>query len=165
MLNNFEQIINNLVIILKNIKVKIEEVVEFLKTKNISIDIFRKNRKLSVFINSAMYFNIFAKRILESSKMLNPKENTKGLLEISSESIMIIKNLNDEFPDLIDEMLELRLLNKLDEKIEIKDDKLCLICMNQLDIDNNTNLFSYDFHILCINFWLNCVDNRSPFIL
>jgi hypothetical protein len=114
-----------------------------------------------------MHFNIFAKRIIcSTSKLYSDEiENNSVLLKVSSETVLIIKNLNDEFPDLIDEMLDLKLLNKLDEKNEIKDDKLCLICMNELDIDNHTNLFSFDFHILCINFWLNCVDNRSPFII
>ena len=134
---------------------------------NISTEKFKKDRKLLIFINAAMHFNIFAKRILDSSCIMNLEgvESRTELLKISSEAVIIIKNLNDQFPDLIDDMLDLKLLDKLDEKIQILDDKLCLICMNELSIDNHTNLFSFDFHIICINFWLNCVDNRSPFII
>jgi hypothetical protein len=41
--------------------------------------------------------------------------------------------------------------------------KRCHLCLHDINIDGNTNIFSGDFHILCINYWINAIDNNSPF--
>lgn len=39
----------------------------------------------------------------------------------------------------------------------------CQLCLHELDCDLKTQLFSGDFHIICINYWINVIDNNSPF--
>lgn len=39
----------------------------------------------------------------------------------------------------------------------------CQLCLHDLYCDLKTQIFSGEFHIICINYWINVIDNNSPF--
>jgi hypothetical protein len=97
------------------------------------------------------------------AKLIN--KSNEDLLIKSSQLIKSIKDLTDMHHELFDDIIDLNLLRKLDQPTELKDEKVCMLCVNDIESDIHSNVFSYDFHTLCINFWLNCVDNKSPYII
>jgi hypothetical protein len=97
------------------------------------------------------------------SKLIN--KSNEDLQTKSSHLLKTIKELTDKHTDLFNDIIELNLFRKFEQSTEIKNEKVCMLCLNDLESDIHTNVFSYDFHILCINFWLNCVDNKSPYII
>ena len=42
---------------------------------------------------------------------------------------------------------------------------ICNLCFTELKESISTNIFLHDFHINCINFWINFVDQHSPYQL
>jgi len=79
-------------------------------------------------------------KFFEKSKNLNFNK----LIEFDS-----LKNLD------IKELFEINL-----EEIE---NNRCQLCLHDLNSDLKTQLFSKEYHIICINFWVNVIDNNSPF--
>jgi hypothetical protein len=168
-INRVSEILSNE---LSKITVNLDKIICFVRKNEISVEKFEKDRKLHIFINSSLVFRTFAKRITYIMKFLKfYPEYSNYTAEFNSEALeKHIHELGNLF-DLLNEkfnfknMTESHLIDKFHSEFkELKVDKVCLICLHGLDVDINTNVFSYDFHIQCINFWLNLVDNISPFI-
>lgn len=85
--------------------------------------------------------------------------------EISKIFLILEKNESLDFKKLILienlENSEIKELFVFDEENLGK--KRCQLCLHDIDIDGKTNIFSGEFHILCINYWINVIDNNSPF--
>jgi len=78
-------------------------------------------------------------KFFEACKYLNFKK----LIEFDT-----VKNLG------IKELFEIN----LDETQKLR----CQLCLHDLDCDLKTQIFSGEFHIICINYWINVIDNNSP---
>lgn len=155
----------------------------------INAELFENSRKLNNFFNGIIRLLIFFNRLESLNNKVN--ENIKSLRiefqetvsqNISTNSGFIIEikkivkkikahflyfetcqalgfNKIIEFETL--KNLEISELFQLDLKAQEK--PRCQICLHCLDLDSHTKLFSGDFHIACINYWINVIDNNSPF--
>lgn len=161
--SNYKFISRNLLNEIDKIMTKMEEISKFLSENEITIEAFKSNRKLQTFINSAITINLLCARLINLTKIF--KKEASDLTSKSDNLSKLIQHILDTHHNLFNSIIDMNLTKKLSHSTEIKNEKVCMLCLNDLDSDNHTNLFSYDFHILCINFWLNCVDNKSPFIV
>lgn len=126
-----------------------------------------KNKRLINFINGIIRLLLFnnkfngTKEFIKNSKL---ETNRKYYDEIVS----LIKTLSNSknFASVVDR-------NKLNElnnipKIQLRDNdenrKDCQLCLHSDLNEKITNVFGYDFHIRCINVWLNLISAKSPFI-
>lgn len=66
-------------------------------------------------------------------------------------------------------ILDVNKLNELNTTPKIKcegnpnNNKDCQLCLHSNLNEKITNVFGYDFHIRCINVWLNLIESKSPF--
>ena len=112
---------------------------------------------------------------LENIKLFkeNLQKNIKTFDEITNErkeisliflNLQKLKILDFSKLILIDnlENSEIKELFEFDDSNTINK-KRCQLCLHDIGVDGNTKLFSGEFHILCINYWINAIDNNSPF--
>jgi hypothetical protein len=164
---NVEKIKLNLEKELKSIQDNLVLVKNIIFDKKITQGIFEKDRKLFTFLNSTIqilyFFDKFNSLLEEMKEKMESKHKENILKEIKE----ILKVPSEKFN--ISQIIDNSAVSEYEEynprilKEEIKNNKICHICLHKLEGENNTNVFSYDFHIVCINFWLNLVDNQSPF--
>ena len=150
---------------------------------------FENSRKLINFFNGIIRFLVFFNRIeslnlkiKEDSDKINPitknnfKQNILTNIDLINEIKKNCKKIFDIFAffeksNVLDfkKIIEFENLKnlKIKELFEIKFNELdknrCHLCLHDLDVDLKTNIFSKDFHIICINYWINIIDNNSPF--
>jgi hypothetical protein len=150
----------------------LDKIVNFLKNNEITAHRFEKDRKLHIFINSSLQFVSIAKRIINITMWLRENPLYSSYIDLDDR----LKGEVDKLMKIINSLgsqkfnyrniIESHIIEKVHcDYSEAKNDKVCLICLHELEVDTYTNVFSFDFHIQCINFWLNCVDNVSPYIL
>jgi hypothetical protein len=158
-----------------NINNKLDKIVCFVRKYEISKFKFEKDRKLSIFINASLQFVLFSKKIigivnfLKGSNYLNycNEINANKLQSEVEKIVKVMDSLGNEkfnFLGIMENSLFEKIKNNSKDDV-IKTDKVCFMCLHELDNEPHSNVFSYDFHIQCINFWLNCVDNLSPFLV
>ena len=150
---------------------------------------FDNSRKLFNFFNGIIRIFFFINRlealilfmkihidIISVEKRQSYKENVNKNLKILEEikkerheiskifiGLQKVKTL--DFSKLINienlENSEIKELFEFDDSNIAK--KRCQLCLHDIDVDGKTKLFSGEFHILCINYWINVIDNNSPF--
>ena len=129
---------------------------------------FEKDRKLINFLNSTVQFLFFNDKFNSLLSELKEKSDTSLRDKILIKLKTLIKTPTGIFP--ISQVIDIDSLNKLEQFIpkirsdDIRINKICHICLHKLEEEAYTNAFSFDFHVTCINFWLNLVDNKSPYI-
>ncbi len=166
---NIEKIKTNLEKELRSIHENLVIIKKTLFNKKLTQGHFEKDRKLNTYLNSAVQILTFYKKfnslLLEVKEPMKSESRENILMELKE----ILKLPSDKFniTQIIDESSVIKLEEYAPElkmtKEEIKSNKICHICLHRLEEENNSNVFSFDFHITCINFWLNLVDNKSPF--
>jgi hypothetical protein len=178
---NTSKIINTLHNEITKISQNVKEIKEFTSHKKFNKYKFENNRKLENFLNSLIQFytlgmnysnTITNNTIINNNESFNLKnlsydlDNILNLINelksIPPEKYNFIKYFESEY---IKNILNLkrRTIDEIEKK-EIKSTKICFLCLNKLlNNENHSNIFSYDFHVICINFWLNTVDNKSPY--
>ncbi len=159
----------------------------FIKSKHTySRTLFEKDKRINNFFGSIFQFLSFWIKIANLKKELKNILSNDKIQSLDKNSVKeIIELLEDEFLQNFTEINKTLFYNKIKDYILINKENIfsssriqnieeelnkinfmiCWICLNKLDDDLHTNTFNYDFHILCINFWLNLVDNYSPFKL
>lgn len=178
--NNLIKIFEILSKELINISKNINEISSFLNNNKFSKEKFENDRRLIGFFNASTQFCILCKRLVnlinietfqdklkeKNSSLISTIENIKEDSNNIEQKIIDIKNIfKNSFDENIFNKLKIKDFNfELNKLQNIKHSKLCMMCLHNLEDEPNTNLFSYDFHLSCINFWLNLVDNQSPFI-
>ena len=134
-------------------------------------DILRNNKRFSNFIEGAIQiivifsnFNYTYENILQLDEY--KKEDFKKIFisEKITKKISIFKNKSRKF--IFEERIKDLLDNcsRVNTNINISN-SYCNLCYTELKDMVSTNIFLYDFHITCINFWINCIDQHSPYQL
>jgi len=133
---------------------------QFLTNKIYSKNLFSNDRKLANYINSSIQMIIFSIKIMSVLDELKLENKLKDIIQ---RTIISLKELH-EIPSE-----KFTLTYNYDEKLMILtknlfyEERSCYICLYNLTEEPYTNLYSKDDHISCINFWLNLVNNQSPF--
>jgi hypothetical protein len=152
-------------------------------------EMFQNSRKLINFFNGIIRHLMLFSR-LESlnskiTKELNSfnKNFTEKIKDKISSNKDLIQDLNKIKSKIFDyykffeksknlnfnKLIEFDTLKNLDTKelfeinLEEIENNRCQLCLHDLDCDLKTHLFSEEYHIICINFWVNVIDNNSPF--
>lgn len=132
----------------------------------------KQNKKFSNFIEGSMvlislYLTIknTIKNIIELEEFKN--EGIEFSHKIFDKSHHLITDLNNHsrrfiYEERIKELSESCF--KVNYTINLSS-QYCNLCFTELKDFPNTNIFLHDFHIHCINFWINNVDQRSPYQL
>ncbi len=148
-------------------------ITNFLNNKKFNKDLFMKDRKLINFINSSVQLLLFTIKIdftfseindkLNAFQIINLIKKLEDLLEASKKTL----NLRSS----IDEVSFNKLHNYKPVLDQDHNNKVCYLCFHRLDEELSTNVFSYDFHIFCINIWLNGINttnncnSSSPYLI
>ena len=176
---------------LRNFEKFMIDLKNFFKEDNFELnkEAFENSRKLMNFFNGIIKLFLLMNRLqsLNSKISANMKNMQKDLSESIASNICTNENLIQENEKLKIKILELfkflencknlnfhkiiefDTLKNLDIKeiyeinFERNERQRCLLCLHDLDVDLKTQIFSAEFHILCINFWINVIDNNSPF--
>lgn len=146
-------------------------ITNFLNNKQFNKNLFEKDRKLINFINSSVQLLLFTIKIdftfseindkLNSFQIINLIKKFENLLEASKSSLDLRSKIDEVS---FNKLHHYKPVLNVDHK-DIKNQKVCTLCFHKLEEEINTNIFSFDFHIFCINIWLNGVDNTSPYQL
>jgi hypothetical protein len=176
-IQNLEKDITNCETLTSNILKYIEKNESFLKYSRSK---FENDRKLITFINGTLSLYFMFKKMSTAEKYLTeyalknnfPQSKIKSDKNIFQRIDKIISNLEScsklTFSKIFDQTVLLKYKTFITPAESVlKSSKVCNICLNKLEDEAFTNLFSYDFHISCINYWLNAVKitetNCSPF--
>ena len=124
------------------------------------------NLKLVNYLNGIIYLLLDYTTLWNTKNFLNDEMSKKA--SVFGEVLNLIKEISkgENFKQIFKEDA-LNKLNNLDkEKFVTKDnEKDCLLCLQNLNKEGNTNVFGYDFHINCVNIWLNLIESNSPYKL
>jgi len=150
---------------------------------------FENSRKLINFFNGILKFFIVFNRVESLNSIINDNLNSinKELVKNIKDNICSNKNFIEEIKKFqakissffkffqcckhlrFNKIIDFEAFNNLEKKelFEINlddiDKQRCQLCLHTLDSDMKTRLFSGNFHITCINYWINLIDNNSPF--
>ena len=161
------------------------------KKLEISKEKFDNSRKLYNFFNGIIRVFFLLNRIealiifIKSNldEISNQNKNKEFYKEQSSNNFKVfnqIKNERNEISNILLSLYKVKILDfsklividnlensSIRELFEFDDvniyRKRCQLCLHDINVDGNTKLFSGDYHILCINYWINAIDNNSPF--
>ena len=165
----------------------LNELDEFFNKENLQLtkNMFDNSRKLFNFFNGIIRLFFLLNRlealILFIKKNLN--DNKNNLNKNIEKDLKILDEIRNERKEINRIFVSLQKVKILDfsrlieidnlENSNIKelfefDDKdihkrRCQLCLHDIDVDGKTKLFSGEFHIICINYWINVIDNNSPF--
>lgn len=132
------------------------------------------------YINGVLQLQIMYKKLIAIEKKIKEINEWKQYDLKLSQDFKLISDIIDKIRANGDNTFEglnichyfdELLLSHLDkfEEFYIKDandaKSKCSFCFLMLDPEPHTNIFGFDFHVPCINSWLNLVDTNSPFIL
>lgn len=152
-------------------------------------EMFQNSRKLINFFNGIIRFLMLLSRIDSLNSAINKqlKNCENKFIEKIQDNLNSNKELIQELGKIKNKVFEhfkfFERCKKLDfskliefdtlKNLEIKElfeinleeaQKLrCQLCLHDLDCDLKTQIFSGEFHIICINYWINVIDNNSPF--
>lgn len=140
------------------------------QSKKISKLQFESDRKLTDFINGSIQILLMSKKLYSTIRKCEIAVNKD-----SSYYTAILNCLDKEMRSTTEEgldgnkMIDENLLNKLKTFDDVscfssKNSNSCCICLHELSLENQTNVFSFDFHTSCINFYINLVDSQSPYV-
>jgi hypothetical protein len=167
---------NNTIKLLEKIYVELKAVNNFLKElvkMNISKEeeeALKKNKKYHNFleggiilINLFYHFKFTYDNIVVLEEFKNEGIPSKfNDFSKFNEKVSSFKTNSKRF--LFEERLVQLLENtsKVNRSVELSSQH-CNLCFSELSASLNTNIFLHDFHIHCINFWINCIDQKSPY--
>ena len=161
--NNISKITSSLNNELQNVGKKLADIKDFIVKKKISKSLIENNRQLNNYINALIQFILFEARIKSLIAELKSEDSNNNFKMNNND----IKDTILEIIAIPEVNIEEGLVNKMKTykpKLNYNNkDKVCYICLHNLSEESSTNVFSFDFHISCINFWLNLVDKQSPF--
>jgi hypothetical protein len=133
----------------------------------------KHNKKFSNFIEGSivllsLYHTIenTYKNILELEEFRNEGIDNNNI-DKNEKAKKIISDLKKNSKRFIYEERMKELLNfssNLNNNFNLSN-QYCNLCITELKDFPSTNIFLHDFHIHCINFWINTVDQRSPYQL
>ena len=152
---------------------KANKIYDFIVSTSINKYKFENDWKLDNFIKSLQQIFIIGCKIFT---LLTENEKLKGDL---NDSLIKVRDLLKKLLNFNSEIFEFRkffqtsILEKFEnfnevkykfEPKELSNKKICFICLydNEYLNESVTNLMSYDFHISCINLWLNKIDKNLP---
>lgn len=151
-----------------NINSQLSQLKQFLISKQFSKFLFENDRKLTTFISSALQMIRFGNKIISALRCMDMNSD-KDLQNYRKKLIATLKDILKIPEEKFKISLQIDIV-ELEENIKpfvfnIQDtnNQICHLCLHNLSNDTNTNIFGYDFHVNCINYWLNLITNHSPF--
>ena len=150
----------------KNIPL-LKQLLPFSDKMKLTSDKITSNLKLVNYLNGVIYLLINYCKLIKTQNFIfeeNQSYAQSFYTEISSSIRKIAKGSN--FSKLIKKEMFEELEKEEHSKYEFNEkDNGCSICLQSLTKEGSTNVFGFDFHISCINIWLNLIQSKSPFNL
>ena len=159
----------NLEIIFENLNQELEKNIPFLNSLwsfgNVELtkEKILSNKRLSDFLNGNLNLLILYAKFIATKNFLNFKRgnvNQKLFQKIYELILKLSKSEN------FGELFEKNNIDKIkNQQVEVNDniETYCKLCLHDINSEGNKNVFGYDFHISCINLWVNLIDINSPF--
>ena len=133
-------------------------------------DALRQNKRFTNFIEGSVQIIIIFNNINFTYENIIQLEEYKneGLEKFKTEKIKkkisVFTAVSKKF------IFEDRIIDLITNTTKFKTDmsisnSICNLCFTELKESISTNIFLHDFHINCINFWINFVDQHSPYQL
>ncbi len=152
------------------------KIYDFLISTSINKYKFQNDWKLDNFLKSLQQIFIIGCKIFTllsddakekedlNDSLIKVRDLIKKLLNFNSEIFEFPKFFHTSILEKFENFYDVKY--KLETK-ELSNKKICFICLYENEYLNEsvTNLMSYDFHIPCINLWLNKIDKKLPFDL
>lgn len=170
-----DQFISNLKKVLETLTNEIKKNIPFLKkllpySEKLKISKSKltlpSNLKLVNYLNGIIYLLLDYTTLWNTKHFITNEISKKAL--VYEEVLHLIKEISkgENFKQIFKEDALNKLTNLDKEKFVTKNnEKDCLICLQNLNKEGNTNVFGYDFHISCVNIWLNLIESNSPYKL
>ena len=150
----------------KNIPL-LKQLFPFSDKMKLTSDKISSNLKLVNYLNGVIYLLINYCKLIKTQNFIFEENQSYGqsfYTEVSSSIKKIAKGSN--FSQIIrKEILEELEKEEQNQYTFNEKDNGCSICLQSLTKEGSTNVFGYDFHISCINLWLNLIESKSPFNL
>ena len=160
---------SNLEIIFEKLNHELEKNIPFLNSLwsfgNVELtkEKISSNKRLNDFLNGNLNLLILYAKFISTKNYINHKKckvNQKLFQKIYELLLKLSKSGN--FGNLFEKNNFDKIKN---QQIEINDNinNYCKLCLHDINNEGNKNVFGFDFHISCINLWVNLVDINSPF--
>ena len=161
---------HNLKLIFDNLNKELEKNIPFLNKlwsfANVEITKSKisNSKPLINFLNGNIQLLVNYAKFIATKNLINIKNvniNQKLFQKIYEFMIKFQKSSN--YGNLINKELLESIKNQKIDIDKIIDKGGCRLCLHSLDNEKYENVYGYDFHITCINVWVNLVDLNSPF--
>ena len=160
---------SNLEIIFEKLNHELEKNIPFLNSLwsfgNVELtkEKISSNKRLNDFLNGNLNLLILYAKFISTKNYINHKKckvNQKLFQKIYELLLKLSKSGN--FGNLFEKNNFDKIKN---QQIEINDNinNYCKLCLHDINNEGNKNVFGFDFHISCINLWVNLIDINSPF--
>ena len=159
----------NLEIIFEKLNQELEKNIHFLNNLwsfgNVELtkENILSNKRLSDFLNGNLQLLILYAKFIATKNYLNFKKgNVNQKLFQKIYELMLKLSKSENFGELFEKNNFEKIKN---QQVEVNDniETYCKLCLHDINNEGNKNVFGFDFHISCINLWVNLIDINSPF--